>query len=77
VLLRALQTAWPAARFYGVRIGGAAVTGRAQVYTAPEKFEQSARLPPPFPSCSNYDAKAWQFMKQHARPGALFWNVAG
>jgi len=43
---------------------------------APEKFEQDARLRPPFPSCSNFDAKAWRFVRQRAAPGALFWNVA-
>ena len=31
---------------------------------------------PPFPSCSNYDATAWRFVKAYARQGALFWNVA-
>jgi len=77
VLLRALQEAWPAAQFFGVRIGGTPDVGRARLYVAPEKFEQAARTLPPFPSCSNYDAKAWQFIRQHARPGALFWNVAG
>ena len=31
---------------------------------------------PPFPSVSNYDAKAWKYMKEHASEGALFWNVS-
>jgi hypothetical protein len=46
------------------------------LYAAPEKFEQDAKVKPPFPSCSNYDAKAWRFIQEYARPGALFWNVA-
>lgn len=75
-LSRALQAAWPDARFYAVRIGSQPDAGHAQVFTAPEKFEQDAKELPPFPSCSNYDAKAWRFIKQHASPGALFWNVA-
>ena len=29
-----------------------------------------------FPSCGNYDAKAWRFITAQASPGALFWNVA-
>lgn len=36
--------------------------------------------PAPFPSCLNYDAKAWEQMAalSRARPGrALFWNVVG
>jgi hypothetical protein len=46
------------------------------VYRAPERFEDEALEPPPFPSCSNYDAKAWRFIRRHAEAGALFWNVA-
>lgn len=75
-LSRALQIAWPKARHYAVRVGAAPETGNAQLLMAPEKFEQDAKLPPPFPSCSNYDAKAWRFIKAHASKGALFWNVA-
>lgn len=76
-LSRALQQAWPRARFHAVRIGAAADVGGARLWTAPEKFEVDAKIPPPFPSCSNYDAKAWRFIREHAAPGALFWNVAG
>jgi len=75
-LTRALQKAWPRAAFYAVRIGALPNAGLARLYVAPEGFEQPARRPPPFPSCSNYDAKAWQFVLAHAKPGALFWNVA-
>lgn len=76
VLTRALQDAWPSADFHAVVIGAAPTAGRARIYAAPERFEQDARQPPPFPSCGNYDAKAWRFIQQHAAPGALFWNVA-
>jgi len=73
-LIRGLQRAWPAAAFHSVLIGKRdADVGRAAVHIAPEKFEESARVRPPFPSCPNYDAKAWRFVKD--RPGALFWNV--
>lgn len=75
-LSRALQTAWPSAKFHAVRIGRQPNVGRADLLEAPESFEKDAVYPPPFPSCSNYDAKAWRFIKQHALPGALFWNVA-
>lgn len=74
-LSRALQMAWPQARVYGVRVGAEPNAGRAEVIQAPERYEQAARFPPPFPSCPNYDAKVWIIMKQHAAPGALFWNV--
>lgn len=75
-LSRALQAAWPLASFYAVRIGREPNAGRASVLQAPEAFDIDAKVQPPFPSCSNYDAKAWRFIKQHASPGALFWNVA-
>lgn len=75
-LSRALQSAWPSARFFAIRIGSVPEAGRARIFSAPERFEQDAKIRPPFPSCSNYDAKAWAFIKRHASPGALFWNVA-
>lgn len=75
-LTRALQAAWPGALAHAVLIGSEADTGRAVVHRAPERFEADARERPPFPSCSNYDAKAWRFVSRHASPGALFWNVA-
>jgi hypothetical protein len=74
-LTRALQLAWPDAKFYGVRVGAEPDAGSATVYRAAEKFERPSKTPPPFPSCPNYDAKLWSFVKQHASPGALVWNV--
>lgn len=75
-LCRSLQMAWPDAVFHAVQVGCDPQAGRAIVHKAPEKFEQDGKEPPPFPSCSNYDAKVWRFMRRHASPGALFWNVA-
>lgn len=75
-LSRALQLAWPDAQFHAVQVGKAPHVGRARLWVAPEQFEDDARERPPFPSCSNYDAKAWRFICRHASPGALFWNVA-
>jgi hypothetical protein len=76
-LTRALQCAWPAADHHAVVVGAKPNAGRAHLHYAPETFECDAHKPPPFPSCSNYDAKIWQFFVRHARPGALYWNVAG
>lgn len=77
VVSRALQRAWPNAKHHAVVVGThRANIGTATGYEAPEDFEKDAKDPPPFPSCSNYDAKAWAFIKAHAAPGALFWNVA-
>lgn len=76
VLNRALRRAFPDAKLHAVRIGkDPDVAEGTTLHVAPEKFEDDARQPPPFPSCGNYDAKAWRFMVEHASPGALFWNV--
>lgn len=74
-LTRALQLAWPTARFAAVQIGRTPQIGRARSYTAPERFEAPAQCPPPFPSSAWYDAKAWRFLTRDARSGALLWNV--
>lgn len=75
VLTRALQRAFPDASHHAVQIGREPKVGDATLWKAPEEFEDDALDPPPFPSCSNYDAKAWQFMRENAAPGALFWNL--
>jgi hypothetical protein len=75
-LQQGLQQAWPDAKFYAIQIGKRPEAGIAELIIAPERYEQPAKDKPPFPSCDNYDAKAWQFIKQIASDGALFWNVA-
>jgi hypothetical protein len=75
-LQKGLQMAWPDAAFFAVQIGKQPDAGKAQIIVAPERYEQSAKIKPPFPSCDNYDAKAWQFIVKSASDGALFWNVA-
>jgi hypothetical protein len=77
-LFRGLRLAWPDAKAVAVQIGAMPNLGVAKYkpdHIAPEKFDKDAKEPPPFPSCSNYDAKAWQFFRRHASPNALFWNV--
>lgn len=74
-LIRGLQKAWPGADFHSVRVGSEPKVGKARIWVAPEKYEQDAKMPPPFPSCGNYDAKVWQFVKRHGKDGALIWNV--
>lgn len=76
-LLRSLRAAWPKAQINAVTLGmkNGDMTGADRVFTAPEKFEQKAKNPPPFPSAPHYDAKVWQFAEKHGRKGALIWNV--
>ncbi len=40
-------------------------------------FARPVRAEAPFPSCPNYDRKAWQMAQRLAAPGSLFWNVLG
>ena len=77
-LTRGLQAGWPDAEFHCVSVGHKGDFGRATVYRHPMSFSQSVKAEdmPPFPSVSNYDAKAWKYMKEHASEGALFWNVS-
>ncbi len=78
VLTRALQRAWPGARFVAVIVGGRSCDiGRADRLEYPAPFEAKAGVQPPFPSVPTYDAKGWHLMQQRAQKDALFWNVAG
>jgi hypothetical protein len=77
-LNRALQIAWPNAKAHVVQVGHSMSSheiGRACHWKSSLKFDKPAKVLPPFPSAPTYDAKAWEFMLLHARPGALFWNV--
>jgi len=75
LLTRCMQAAAPSVNHHAVRIGFPPKVGDAILFDAPEAFADEAASPPPFPSAANYDAKVWRFIKEHAKPGALFWNV--
>ncbi len=78
VLCRGLQKGLKADSFHVVQIGRklkSADVKNAKVYVYPLDFSKDAKFSPPFPSCSNYDAKAWQFIKKAAKGNVLFWNV--
>ena len=80
VLSRILQGVFPKSRIIGVRIGHNTTErerGRAETFLSKYKFNQECKEPerPPFPSSLTYDSKAWEFIKEHASEGALFWNV--
>ena len=74
-LTRGLQLAWSDAEFHCVRVGHTGRYGRAKIYKSSYAFDKPTKVLPPFPSAPTYDAKAWEFMLEHASPGALFWNV--
>jgi len=51
--------------------------GRAKLWVSPYKFDVPVKQKdaPPFPSAPTYDAKAWSFVREHAKPQSLFWNI--
>ena len=80
VLSRGLQSAWPDAKVYGVRIGHNTTPreqGRAETFKSKYQFHQECKEDerPPFQSSLTYDSKAWTFIKEHASKNSLFWNV--
>jgi hypothetical protein len=79
-LNRSLQLAWPDAEVHVVSVGHTMKEreiGRAIYHRSDLKFDKPVKPEdaPPFPSAPTYDAKTWKFMREHASPGALFWNV--
>lgn len=82
VLSRALQIAWPRAKFTAVAVARnmkAGESGRANIISAPEPFTKSIKEEdmPPFPSIGTYDAKAWKYIPKNTGKDILFWNVGG
>lgn len=79
-LNRGLQMAFPDAECHVVSVGhkmSPREIGRAKFWRSEIPFHKPAIILPPFPSALNYDAKLWEFVKKHASPGALIWNVGG
>lgn len=66
-------------RFYIVQVGmDIKDAGKAEVIAYPKKLQQELKIDAPFPSCPNFDRKAWEVCKQHHGKGKiLFWNVLG
>ena len=80
VLTRALQIAWPNAKFHAVAVARnmkSGEIGRADIISAPEPFQKAVCTDdyPPFPSVLTYDAKAWRYIPKNTGRDILFWNV--
>lgn len=80
-LNRALQLAWPEADAHVVSVGhtmSPREIGRAKMWRSSYKFDRPIKPKdaPPFPSAPKYDAKGWEFIRAHGKPGAYYWNVA-
>lgn len=78
VLSRGLQIGLKSPSFNVVQVGRTLKkndTKNAKVFIHPFDFSKDAKLKPPFPSCSNYDAKGWEYVLKFGKGKRLFWNV--
>ena len=78
VLSRALQIAWPNAKFTCVAVARnlkAGELGRASVISEPLEFMQEEPIQPPFPTVRTYDAKVWKYIPKNTGRNILMWNV--
>ena len=80
VLSRALQIAWPNAKFTCVAVARnlqAGELGRAEVISEPLAFPQAEKKEnmPPFPTVATYDAKVWKYIPKDGNKRRLMWNV--
>ena len=80
VLSRALQIAWPRAKFHCVAVSRnlkAGELGRAEVISDTLAFTQPENKNnlPPFPCIDTYDGKVWKHIPKNTSRNILFWNV--
>ena len=79
VLHRALQIAWPNAKFHCVAVSRnmkRGEIGHENIISAPEPFTKAIKENlPPFPSVNTYDGKAWRYIPKNSGKDILFWNV--
>jgi hypothetical protein len=80
VLSRALQIAWPKAKFHCVAVARnlkEGELGRGEVISEPLPFTASEKKQnlPPFPTVATYDAKVWKYIPKNSRKRILMWNV--
>lgn len=82
MLARCLSKAFPDSEIVAVAVGLAsrhnaqAFGPNVTLLSSRYKFEEQTRIAAPFPSCPNYDRKAWEICSKAARGSVLFWNVA-
>ena len=79
-MIRALQIGWPTSEMFGVAVARNikdGEIGRAWVnsHNLPFLKDEIPEYQPPFPSTSNYDAKAWNLFDTMSIPGSIFINV--
>lgn len=78
-LLKGIIEGTDSAKIYGVQVGAeycGRLPGRVKIMKYPKPFEKESKAKSPFPSCKNYDLKAWEYCLKNSNGGkVLFWNV--
>ena len=81
VLHRALQIAWPNAKFHCVAVSRnmkSGEIGHDSIISHPLPFTTAIKEDlPPFPSVNTYDSKCWKYIPKNTGRDILFWNVGG
>ncbi len=78
-LIKGILQGTDTAKVHGVLVGADFSldgTNRATFIRYPKPFDYESKISSPFPSCKNYDLKAWEYcLKEKEKQNILFWNV--
>lgn len=78
-LLKGIIAGTSNARIFGVMVGTdfkQPVPDRVTLIRYEKGFEFESKISSPFPSCKNYDLKAWEYCRKGKHEGnVFFWNV--
>ena len=83
MLARCLGEAFPDLPIFGVRVGLASrnskqhFSSNVTLLKSAYDFAETTKATAPFPSCGNYDRKAYELAVKHGKGKILFWNVLG
>jgi hypothetical protein len=81
MLARCLGRGFPSSRIEAVGVGlksrheAQPFPPNVRLRESPLPFSAESRARAPFPTCPNYDLKAWEIAALEAKPAALFWSV--
>lgn len=77
LLIRTIQSVFPSTKFHAVLVkGNNPDIGRAQRHIPEERFDEPAKLIPPYPSAKHYDAKVWRIAIEQGSSQSMIFNVA-
>lgn len=80
ILLNVLYKVFPKTYFLVVQVGRTIWEdqmnlSRTKLFISKERFKNTAKNQPPYPTVSTYDAKLWTFVKKFSKDGDYIWNV--